>query len=656
MPRDKLDRRDFVKIGTAAAVAAGVVAGCSPSETGPAALIASRYRAEIPDTLDLAARGALALRAITNSVDPRFLYNSCQGAHLDHRTPYMSWRTGGPCLQKPIHALPGLRIMTGSTVNADVDARMLESITRDIEEDGLWWLKSLEDRPWRAVPDAAHSVVADSVEAVDNKFWPFPHSRMMVALMDWYEYDGDSKWLELTGRMADSLAKLALKNEDRAWYYQTYNRSGAWTGRGVPRGKPADFEPPTVNFQDIGNALRAFSRWSVVSGDQEALDLAHRLARFMLKPSMWRARVEGMVVAGEHGRWSGHFHTNTTGLIGLAEYAIASGDARATRIVDEAYRHARSVGISRIGFFPAVIRPPQQKQPSDAGAGGTSPQVSETCGVADMTALAIRLSESGIGDYWDHVDQYVRNHLVECQMLRRDLLEEIIAAGPTYEVDPASETDENVLERNIGAFVSGSDPTWLYTWYTMCCQGNGSLALAEAWKATLDHSDGVVQVNLLLNRASPWMDVDSYLPYEGKVVLKNKSGRKAHVRIPSWVDKKAVRCHVNDRQASPHWLSNYLIVEGLGPADVVKVEFPVPESTETFTLPSYGRQYTCDFKGSTVVDISPRGDRPVLVKMGSDDGGVFEVRKGYPIYLRDHYKADRAPLKTVERFVFSKRV
>ena len=656
MPRDKLDRRDFVKIGTAAAVAAGVVAGCSPSETGPAALIASRYRAEIPDTLDLAARGALALRAITNSVDPRFLYNSCQGAHLDHRTPYMSWRTGGPCLQKPIHALPGLRIMTGSTVNADVDARMLESITRDIEEDGLWWLKSLEDRPWRAVPDAAHSVVADSVEAVDNKFWPFPHSRMMVALMDWYEYDGDSKWLELTGRMADSLAKLALKNEDRAWYYQTYNRSGAWTGRGVPRGKPADFEPPTVNFQDIGNALRAFSRWSVVSGDQEALDLAHRLARFMLKPSMWRARVEGMVVADEHGRWSGHFHTNTTGLIGLAEYAIASGDARATRIVDEAYRHARSVGISRIGFFPAVIRPPQQKQPSDAGAGGTSPQVSETCGVADMTALAIRLSESGIGDYWDHVDQYVRNHLVECQMLRRDLLEEIIAAGPTYEVDPASETDENVLERNIGAFVSGSDPTWLYTWYTMCCQGNGSLALAEAWKATLDHSDGVVQVNLLLNRASPWMDVDSYLPYEGKVVLKNKSGRKAHVRIPSWVDKKAVRCHVNDRQASPHWLSNYLIVEGLGPADVVKVEFPVPESTETFTLPSYGRQYTCDFKGSTVVDISPRGDRPVLVKMGSDDGGVFEVRKGYPIYLRDHYKADRAPLKTVERFVFSKRV
>ena len=655
MQRDKLDRREFVKTGTVAAVAAGMVAGCS-SEKEPAARTASRYQAEVPDTLDLAARGALALRAITNVADPKFLYNTCQGAHLDHQPPYMSWRTGGPCLQKPIHALPGLRMMSGSTVNPDVDARMLESITQDIEGDDLWWLKSLQERPWRAVPDSAHSVVADAVAAVDDRFWPFPHARMMVALMDWHQYDGDSKWLELTGRMADSLAKLALKKDDRAWYYQTYARSGAWVGRGVAAGRPADFEPPRVNPQDIGNALRAFSRWYVVSGDKKALDLAHRLARFMLKPTMWGARGEEMVVAGEHGRWSGHFHTNTTGLIGLAEYAIASNDARARRITNEAYQHARSVGISRIGFFPAVIRPTSQKQPSDAGADGVYPQVCKTCGVADMIALAIRLSQSGIGDYWDHVDHYVRNHLVECQMLRRDLLEEIIAAAPAYKIDPTSETDDNVLERNIGAFVSGSDPTWLYAWYTMCCQGNGSLALSEAWKAILDHSDGVVQVNLLLNRASRWVDLDSYLPYEGKVVLKNKTARKLHVRIPAWVDKKAVRCHVNDRQASPHWLNNYLIVEGLGRTDVVKVEFPVPESTEKFSLPSYGRRYTCDFKGSTLVDISPRGDKPVLVKMGSDDGGVFEVRKGYPIYLRDHLKADHAPMKTVERFVASNLV
>ena len=33
-----------------------------------------------------------------------------------------------------------------------------------------------------------------------------------------------------------------------------------------------------------------------------------------------------------------------------------------------------------------------------------------------------------------------------------------------------------------------------------------------------------LSVNLLLNRASPWVDVDSHIPYEGRVDLKVKHG------------------------------------------------------------------------------------------------------------------------------------
>ena len=646
MGKNTLDRRDFVKAGSLGAVATASTARCSFPSQEAAAPISSRYEAKVPDTLDLAARGSLALRSLTNAADPKFFYETCQGAHLDHKTPYMSWRTGGPCLQKPIHALPGLRLMTGSTVNSELDAKIMEAVVSTIGNDGLWWLP-VQNRPWR------------SFFQVDQS-WPVAHARLMVALLEWHKNDGDNKWLDLVGRMSDGLVKIAESNEDRSWYYTGRARSGEWWGHvDAHTGSKKEHlvtEPDKRAFFDIGLPLRAFSRWYAISGDKKALDMAHKLAHFMLKPSMWDAKGPGMVVPSEHGRWRGHFHTHTMGLIGLLEYAIVSDDDQVKQIANEAYQHARSVGISRIGFFPAVIRPPKQKQPSDAGYGGTSPQVSETCGVADMIALAIRLSEAGIGDYWDHVDQYVRNHLVECQMLRRDLLEEIIAAGPTYKVDPTTETAENVLERSIGAFVSGSDPTWLYCWYTMCCQGNASLALYEAWKAIMDHSDGVVQVNLLLNRASPWIDVDSYLPYEGKVVLKNKTARKVHVRIPSWAEKKEIRCHVNDQESSCYWLNNYLIIEGLRPSDVVKVQFPVKRTTEEYTLPSYQRKYICDFRGNTLVDVSPRPDRPVLEKMGSDDGGIFEVRKGYPIYLRDHLKVDQAPIKKVERFVSSKLI
>ena len=646
MKKDELDRRDFVKTGTVAAVAAGMVSGCSSAPEEPAAPTASRYQAEVPDTLDLAARGALALRSLTNAADPKFFYETCVGMHLDHQPPYMSWRTSGTCQQKPIHALPGLRLMSGSTVNAEMDAKMMESVIGTIEDDGLWWWP-VENRPWR------------DVFGVDQS-WPVAQARLMVALLEWHKYDGDNKWLELVGRMSDGLARIAETKGDRAWYYTGFTRSGQWKEHVNPHTGSHEQriveEPDNRHFFDVGLPLRAFSRWYALSGDKKALDMAQRLAAYMLKPTMWTGQGEEMSVAEEHGRWNGHFHTHTMGLIGLLEYAIVTNDARARRIAAEAYQQGRSIGISRIGFFPAQIRSPGRRSGGDTGPNGETPQTAETCATADMIALAIRLSEAGIGDYWDHVDQYVRNHLVECQLLRRDLLEEIIATAPTHEVDPSIESAENVLERNIGAFVSGSDPAWLYAWYSMCCQGNGSLALYQAWKAIMDHSDGVVQVNLLLNRASPWLDVDSYLPYEGKVVLKNKTARKAQVRIPSWVDKRAVRCHVNDREASPHWLSNYVILEGLRPSDVVRVEFPVVESTETFTLPSYERQCTCDFRGNTLVDISPRRDGPDLVKMASDDGGLFEVRKGYPIYLRDHLKADKAPLKTVERFVASKLV
>ena len=36
---------------------------------------------------------------------------------------------------------------------------------------------------------------------------------------------------------------------------------------------------------------------------------------------------------------------------------------------------------------------------------------------------------------------------------------------------------------------------------------------------------GQAIVNLLLNRASPWLDIDSYLPYDGHVKVQNKTAK-----------------------------------------------------------------------------------------------------------------------------------
>ena len=212
-----------------------------------------------------------------------------------------------------------------------------------------------------------------------------------------------------------------------------------------------------------------------------------------------------------------------------------------------------------------------------------------------------------------------------------------------------TETDERVIERNLGAFSSGGDPTWLYGWWTMCCTGNCSVELHDAWDSILAHKDGVVQVNLLLNRASAALDVDSHLPYEGKVVLRNKTAHAVYLRKPLWADRAAFRCSVDGEATTFHWAGNCLAVTDLCGGEQISFEFPMVETVETYSPPTYPGPYTLRMRGNTVVDISPRPERPAIVRMGSDDGDVFEVKAGHPVYQRDHLKSARAPMKSFDR-------
>ena len=613
----------------------------------------TRYEATVPDTLDLAERAGLAVNGLTGAAEcERAFCETIQTAHLDHNPPYMNLKWNGPCLQKPVHALPLLRVMSGSDQNADHDIRMLEAITRDIDEDGLWWLK-VENRPWR------------QETFKEDQMWPCPQGRLMVALLDWHQVDRNDRWLEVVERLANGLNKIALRKEDRAWVYGVYKRSG-WDQDETPSaGFVGAFararvvkEPPRAGNGTIGLPLRGLSRWYSASGDEKALDLADRLARFYMKPTNWGSIGPEMLVGTEHGHWQGHFHERTFGVMGLLEYAIVRHDAKIIRFVQQFYEYARCFGIARMGYFPAILRsleaPAGQKELGIyLAADGSAPQCSEGCATADMIWLAATLSKAGIGDYWDDVDQYVRNDLVEHQILRRDLIEAMVAVGPAHEIDPRMETTERVIERNMGGFLGGGDPTWIYGWWTMCCNANAAYALYVAWDSIIRCEHGVAQVNLLLNRASPWLDVDSYLPYEGKAVLRNKTASAVYVRVPQWVDKTAVRCQVNEQPISPHWVGNKLAVTGVAAKDIITLEFPMVETTETYTLPSYPDPYTLSMKGNTLVDISPRTERPIHVKHGSDDGAIFEIGTGYPIYLRDHYKGEKAPMVETTRYVSS---
>src|SRR6202044_1697331 len=64
----------------------------------------------IPDTLDLADRGALSINALTGAADPQRNYETYLSSHLVFRPANMS-NMNGMCAAKPVHALPNLRVM-----------------------------------------------------------------------------------------------------------------------------------------------------------------------------------------------------------------------------------------------------------------------------------------------------------------------------------------------------------------------------------------------------------------------------------------------------------------------------------------------------------------------------------------------------------------
>ena len=126
---------------------------------------------------------------------------------------------------------------------------------------------------------------------------------------------------------------------------------------------------------------------------------------------------------------------------------------------------------------------------------------------------------------------------------------------------------DDVVNRKIGTFQGDSSyPTHTEVHNNVtadfqdviCCTGNCMQALYYAWEAIVTEDtpgSGLVTVNLLLNRATKWLDVYSYLPYEGRVdlLIKNpKDNSKwvvpsaVAVRIPVWLQPYAGEIKVNN--------------------------------------------------------------------------------------------------------------
>ena len=553
------------------------------------------YEAVVPDTLDLAERARLAVHGLTSFLNRRDNYSPFIQAFFRYNPAYMFGPGGGNMYGphnwgKIAESLLKARLMCGSTENMDIEEQSLK---------GMLSLRRIDSFP-----------VTMEYPCM---------SRIMLALMTLDQQSSTPALRQVIQAYAQTHINAAADSGDKAWYYD-----------GPPAGVFGFWQQAFIH----GTALRVLSCWNHLSGDAGSLELGRKFKNFILQPRFWNPKAEPKaVVSFDRAHFYGHHHSYTTALMGLLWYAKATHDVRLMEFVRCGYEYLRNWGIARIGLF------------------------GENCTVGDMTQLAIRLSDFGVGDYWEDVDGYVRNHLTELQITDPVKLHAVVDSMPPPDdtPDPNNTTTDQVIERNVGAYLSdGSHPTLIprgsFQW-TICCSGNCTPALYLAWHGITryDESNKVATVNLLLNRASAWLDVDSHLPYEGKVVIQNKTARVIQVRIPCWVDKKAVQAWVGGQAVSLHWHDQYLWLDELFSGDEITITFPMVTTTETYTITwtdnefwfegmneGSGRDtYTLTLKGNTLVDITPRS-----------------TAQGYPLYQRNRERdGDRATTHTVTRFI-----
>ncbi len=574
------------------------------------------YEATVPDTLDLAERARLSINVMLGNVEPEKEYSVYQSfnfstaPHQFGTTPLQPSGLTWNIQHKNVRVLPLLRTVTGSDRGLKLEYSMMKNILEQIGADGI----------------AYFPIQGDNVDKGTSH--PVIDGLIILAMQSWYDRDGNPEWLKWMRLMSQGLDRMAIKRGDRAYYpLESGYRDGQWLWTPwrtalTPYTPP---DEPVLDYQgaegtvkyDNGVPMQALVKSYELNRGPESLELAGRISRFLLKRSFWVNTQEHGYVGHEHGTFNGHFHGNIRTYVALLDLALVEKSEWLKQFVRETYDHGRRAGVARMGWFPGWLAP-EQTDRQDSYAGW-----SEGCGIADMVVLAVKLSDAGLGDYWDDVDYYMRNQLASQQFTSLELMRKFAGNDPK---------NDAVLKRFVGGLGLG-EPSAMHPGIYGCCSANGAIGLYYAWHGITRFDNGIAKVNLFLNRASPWMDIDSYLPYQGKVVLHNKKARTAWLRIPAWVDDSQLKSFINEEVAQPTRLANYLIFENLGKTDTIQLEFPVPEETDQQTI--HRTKYTITYRGSTIVDIQPRNPDPKMV----------------PLYERDFMKATKAPMRTVRRFV-----
>ncbi|MCK9478708.1 MAG: glycoside hydrolase family 127 protein [Firmicutes bacterium] len=337
--------------------------------------------------------------------------------------------------------------------------------------------------------------------------------------------------------------------------------------------------------QAIRNSIMLHSlvRRYEYANDEAALDLAVGMANYLLGPSRYfNYKME----------FFGHVHSNGWVASGLVYLGRVTGNKAYLESGKKIYDYIRSIS-SDFGWVPeyAQWHPVEEEH-------------CETCCIKDMIECAYELTLVGYDEYWNDINNFARNQLVENQVKNTDYV-----VSDNSLPDKNGITYKDIGKRMIGGFSGGSTPTSIsltkFRSIAGCCVGMAPVALAIVWNNAVLFENNAVVVNIPLNKSISEASVVMEYPNEGKLSVAVYI--RCDVKIRKYPFMHDVRAVINGIAADFSIDGENLMVFKDVPADAVVT---ITHTLETVKVKETvrGAELTVIWRGCDVVDILPHGE------------------------------------------------
>jgi GH24 family phage-related lysozyme (muramidase) len=511
-----------------------------------------------PATLDLREPMRRASECIINRMDPSMAYQPWFAVEVVNGRP-----------TKLRHDIWDFGDTTGRFLEALILARQM------IKPDPA--MTTAEDRIrtfFNSLFDSTGLIYNPTLKQPDHMF---AQGSGLYALVTDFEQSHDAAVRTRIEKLIDALNKSAVQEADYLWFPQVATKKSAC---------------PHMAAYQILPAVRFYE----LTGYAPALRFAARLSRWPLYHDD-TVTVNGVITKTG---WEGHLHAWMDTFSGILRCARAGApDLNHSEIAERAYHVFEWVKANHTSPFGWV-------------ADSVGATTCETDTITSAIRLALELIKEGHAEYWNDIERFVRNQLVENQFRKVEML---------HLADP-------VLARGIdGCFESWADSNTLLAVKNGdiegCCINGGMRGLFLASQNAIQETAEETRVNLLLSAISSGLEVASYLPYEGRLELYPSRSKQIRVRTPDWLHPEAVRV---SGPASLHIEreSSAILLKGAVAGVPISLEFEQPEMERMHTVAT--RTYRALWRGDTVVRLLPAGNP-------------------YPIYQRTALNVPAAPLK-----------